>query len=134
MDIHFRSMLRHHCLHPFFSQLPDLVLSRPWYDHLHRLVLGCRRSYSRPGFSLSLRRPLSLSKLLFLFNIYVCVHNLDRRRYPFGADKTGALLHWRHQYSLHLRRPRCHCVSPPSFLYIYFNFQIYIFFAFFFFF
>ena len=69
-----------------------------------------------------LRPPLSLSLLLFLFPKYicvcVCVFNSDWRRYPFRADKTGALLHWRHQYSLHLRRPRCHCVSPSPLSYI----------------
>lgn len=51
MDLHIRSLLCHHCLYSFVSQLQNLVFSGTPHDHLHCLVPHHCLSSPWPGIT-----------------------------------------------------------------------------------
>lgn len=118
MDLYFWSLLRNHSFHTLLSQLPYLVFSRPWDDHLYGLVLGHSLPCSRPGKKKPVKTNKSTAMIFlpcnprFALRFYIwsfCCSGW--RRDPLRSNKASALLHRSHQHSLHLWRTCCDCVS-----------------------
>lgn len=120
MDLHFWSMLCYNCVHPFLSQLQNLVFPWSWYDHLYCLVHDHISSCSWTG---NLPNQQSWSLLLVfnfldshwfiflfidLFNFYCFT---GWKRSALSTNKVGSVFHWGHQYTVHFRWTCCHCVS-----------------------
>lgn len=114
MDVHIRSLLCHHCVHTLVPQLQNLVLSWTWNDHLHCLVFDHCSSCSWPG---NIKQtPLIFPNGFFIacqpliwHLFYICC--TDWGCGTLGSKKNGFVFHWRHQYTVHFRRPRRHRVS-----------------------